>query len=232
MNIRDFAQKIEHTCLRVDAQSKDIERLCEEAVAHSFYGVCVAGSYVDLARKALGSSAVKLVSVVGFPHGNVETEVKQAEAKRLIELGAQELDVVIHVGALKEGRTQYIQDELEALVHLAKSTPLKLIIETSLLQESEKILACELAVKAGFAYVKTSTGFAGGGAEVRDIQLMRRTLGPLFGIKASGGIKTPSQAMSLIEAGANKIGSSQSVQLIKEFEEIEQQKSSGSSEAR
>jgi deoxyribose-phosphate aldolase len=219
LTLAEVARKIEHTLLKPSASEKEIIQLCQEAQEYHFFGVCVAGSFLSLARRELVQSATQIVSVVGFPHGNGHSKVKRDEIRTLIDEGAHELDVVLNWGALKEGREQYLLDELESLVQAAGSVPLKLIIEAAELNPSEKRKACELAQKVNFAFVKTSTGFASGGASAADVKIMRETVGPLMGIKASGGIKTWAQANDLIAAGANRIGASSSVQILKECRE-------------
>ncbi len=215
--LHDLNLKIEHTCLKPSASEADIRKLCHEALEYQFYGVCVAGSHLALVRKELSRSSIRIVSVVGFPHGNTHPKAKRDEMLTLIDEGAHEIDIVINWGALKEKREGYISEELNLLSQAAGSVPLKLIIEASELTDAEKKLACELAQRANFAFVKTSTGFASGGASASDIRLMRETIGPLMGIKASGGIKNFIQANEMILAGANRIGASASVSLIQEW---------------
>jgi deoxyribose-phosphate aldolase len=218
----DLVHKIEHTLLKPSAGERDVIQLCQEALEHRFFGICVAGCFVALARKELAQTRTQIVSVVSFPHGNAHSKSKRDEILTLIDAGAHELDVVMNWGALKEQRTQFLLDELTMLTQAAGSVPLKLIIEASELTAPEKRTACELAQKANFAFVKTSTGFASSGASVADVELMRECVGPLMGVKASGGIKSWAQAQDLIAAGANRIGTSNSLQMVREFTEQSQ----------
>lgn len=213
-NINILKSAIEHTLLKPEATSQDIGRLCKEAAENQFFGVCVNTCFVGLAKKNLMGSGVKVVSVIGFPLGTMETSSKAFETKRAVELGADEIDMVINVGALKERNLIYVKEDISSVVHAAQGKPVKVIIETALLTNEEKVLACEAAVAAQAHFVKTSTGFSGGGATLEDILLMRKTVGPKMGVKASGGVKTTEQAMGLLEAGANRLGTSSGVALV------------------
>lgn len=210
-----MAGYIDHTLLKPEATGDDITRLCQEAVENNFYAVCINPSYVKLAADILKVSAVKVAAVVGFPLGATTTATKAFETAEAVENGAAEIDMVIHIGALKSGDSKYVLTDIQAVVKAAKGNPVKVIIETGLLDEGEKVLACRLAREAGAAFVKTSTGFGPGGATVADVQLMRETVGPELGIKASGGVRTPGAAREMIEAGANRIGTSSGLVIVK-----------------
>lgn len=210
----DLAKHIEHTLLRSDATEADIRKLCSEAIQRSFFGVCVNSCYVALAKSLLKNHTPKLVSVVGFPLGTMESQAKAAETSRAIDLGADEIDMVLHVGALKEKRYDFVQRDIEIVLKACARRPLKVILETGILSHQEKILACRLSQSAGAQFVKTCTGFAPGQAEVADVELMRATVGKNMGVKASGGIKTAEKAWALIRAGADRLGTSSGVQLV------------------
>ena len=215
MSVR-LARYIDHTLLKPEATGEDIVKLCKEAIEHSFYAVCINPSYVDTAVKELQGSLVKVCAVIGFPLGATSTAAKAFEAAEAVDGGAEEVDMVIHVGALKSGNMQYVIDDLAAVVRAAKGNTVKVIIETGLLDKEEKITACRLVKESGAAFVKTSTGFGPGGATIADVQLMRETVGPELGIKASGGVRTAKEAGQMIEAGATRIGTSSGVAIIKE----------------
>lgn len=215
MSVR-LARYIDHTLLKPEATGEDIVKLCKEALEHSFYAVCINPSYVDTAVKELQGSPVKVCAVIGFPLGATSTAAKAFEAAEAVDGGAEEVDMVIHVGALKSGNIQYVIDDLAAVVRAAKGNSVKVIIETGLLDKEEKITACRLVKESGAAFVKTSTGFGPGGATIADVQLMRETVGPELGIKASGGVRTAKAARQMIEAGATRIGTSSGVAIIKE----------------
>lgn len=209
-----LAGYIDHTLLKPEATGRDIVKLCKEAVEYSFYAICINPSYVNTAVKELQGSPVKVCAVVGFPLGVTSTTVKAFEAVEAVDGGAEEIDMVIHVGALKEGSTRYVIDDLSAVVKAVKGKTVKVIIETGLLDKEEKITACRLVKESGAGFVKTSTGFGLGGATIADIQLMRETVGPDLGVKASGGIRTAKAAREMIEAGANRIGTSSGIAII------------------
>lgn len=209
-----MASYIDHTLLKPEATEEQILKLCAEARKYNFYSVCINSSYVSVAAKALQGSAVKVCAVVGFPLGAVTTATKVFEAREAIENGASEIDMVIHIGALKSGNESYVADDITAVVKAAGGSIVKVIIETGLLSDEEKILACRLADQAGAHFVKTSTGFGPGGATIADIALMRETVGPLLGVKASGGVRTPEAARQMIKAGANRIGTSSGIAII------------------
>ncbi len=203
---------IEHTLLKPEATQHEIEALCLEALEAKLWGVCVAPSFVTLAASMIQSRAV-VVSVVGFPLGSTTCTNKAAEAAECVRAGASEVDMVLHVGALKDKRYDYVNDDIQAVVR-ASGVPVKVIIETGLLSDEEKAIASRLVVQGGAHFVKTCTGFAKGEATVSDIALIRRTVGADFGIKASGGIRTHLQACALIDAGATRIGTSRGVAIL------------------
>ncbi len=207
---------IDHTILKPDASSDDIIRICQEAIKYGFYAVCVNSCHTQLAKRELGDSNVKLATVVGFPLGATSTKTKAFETMDAVENGANEIDMVINIGALKDANEEYLFKDIEAVVLAAgKGVLVKVIIETSLLSSREKVLVCKLAKKAGADFVKTSTGFSKGGATVEDVSLMRQAVGPNLGVKASGGIRDYLTARSLIEAGASRLGASSSVDIVK-----------------
>jgi deoxyribose-phosphate aldolase len=210
---------IDHTLLKTDARRAQMEQLCAEARQYSFATVCVQPVWVELAVELLTGSPVLTCTVSGFPQGANLPSVKLFETLAALRQGAQEVDMVINVGALKDGKTQLVQDEIQALAdacHSARSK-LKVIIECCLLSDDEKRLACKLSVQAGADFVKTSTGMSTSGAKVEDVRLMRSAVGPNVGVKAAGGIRTAKDALAMIEAGANRIGASASVGIVKEL---------------
>lgn len=218
---QSVAKMIDHTNLRPEATQEQIIRLCEEAREFGFGAVMVNACYVALARSRLKGSAVKVGAVVGFPLGATLTSVKQFEAEEALRLGAREIDMVLNIGVLKSGDHEFVASDIRALAeatHKHKAL-LKVILETGLLTDDEKVTACQLSVKAAADFVKTSTGFLGGGATVADVALMRRTVGNKAGVKASGGIRTASDARAMIEAGANRIGTSSGVSIVRELRE-------------
>jgi deoxyribose-phosphate aldolase len=214
IDIKDLSSFIDHTLLKPDVVERDIRKLCEEARRYQFYGVCVNGCWVPSAREILKGSQVKVISVVGFPLGAMCQESKAAETELAIRDGADEIDFVVNIGRLKQGDREYLLREFTNEVMAAHGRRVKVIIETCLLSREEKILACQLAVDAGVHFVKTSTGFSGGGATVADIRLMREIVGPDTGVKASGGIRDLETAVAMIEAGASRLGTSASVAII------------------
>jgi deoxyribose-phosphate aldolase len=211
----ELARYIDHTLLKADAVKLQFEKLCDEAVKYQFYSVCVNSGWVSFVAKRLRGSGVKVCSVVGFPLGEMETRSKAFEARNAIENGANEIDMVINVSALKSRDLKYVEEDIRAVKRACRSnTILKVIIETSLLTDEEKVLACEISKKADADFVKTSTGFSTSGATVVDIALMRRVVGPKMGFKASGGITDYSKAVALIQAGATRLGCGQSIAVI------------------
>jgi deoxyribose-phosphate aldolase len=212
-----LASMIDHTLLRPDAGPAQIERLCREAVEHRFATVCVNGTWVVPAAERLAGTPVRVDAVVGFPLGAGTARAKAFEARDAIANGASEIDMVIDVGALKAGLDDVVSRDIEAVVAaVGGAGPVKVILETCLLEDAEKVRGCELARDAGAAFVKTSTGFASGGATVRDVELMRRTVGRALGVKASGGIRTRDQAVAMIRAGANRLGTSAGVRIVRD----------------
>lgn len=210
---------IDHTLLKPDAKKEQIQQLCEEAREYSFASVCVNPTWVSYAKECLTDSYVKVCTVIGFPLGATTPEVKAFEAKNAINNGAEELDMVINIGALKNKDDELVEKDICAVVEAAKGKALvKVIIETCLLTDEEKVRACKLAKKAGAHFVKTSTGFSTGGASFEDVRLMRETVGEEMGVKASGGIRTTYDALKMIEAGATRIGTSSGVAIIKGLE--------------
>ncbi|RPK15797.1 deoxyribose-phosphate aldolase [Priestia endophytica] len=211
---KEIAKMIDHTLLKADAKKEEIEKLCEEAKAHQFASVCVNPTWVSLSSSLLEGTDVKVCTVIGFPLGANTPEVKAFEAQNAISNGATEVDMVINIGALKDGNDQEVKRDIQAVVEASKGVLVKVIIETCLLTEDEKIRACKLAVEAGADYVKTSTGFSTGGATVEDVALMRKTVGPDVGVKASGGVRNAEGAKAVIEAGATRIGASSGIAIV------------------
>ncbi len=206
---------IDHTLLKVEAGRSDIELLCREAVQHGFFSVCTNPWWVSLARSLVKGTPVKVCSVSGFPLGASMPEVKVEEARRCVDEGADEIDMVMNVGAFKDGEHSLVLEEISRVVEtVGRNRITKVIIETCVLTDEEKVAASRLAVQGGARFVKTSTGFASGGATPQDVRLMREAVGPGVGIKASGGIRTFDEAVLLVEAGANRIGTSASVGLV------------------
>ena len=216
---RAVARVIDHTLLKPEATADQVTRLCQEAVRFEFATAFVHPWDVPLAVSLLQGTAVKVGAPVGFPQGANLTTTKRAEAQDLLRVGASELDMVINIGALKSRERKAVENDIRAVVEIAHDggALLKVILETSLLTVDEKILACELAVAAGADFVKTSTGFAGGGATADDIALMRGVVGKRAGVKASGGIRTASDVVAMLDAGANRIGTSAGVQIVQEL---------------
>jgi deoxyribose-phosphate aldolase len=221
MSQRDIAQLIDQTNLRPEATADQIVQLCGEAREFGFATVVVNASHVELAVAQLQNGPTKVATVAGFPLGATLTSVKQVEANDSLHLGAREIDMVLNIGALKSGDRKLVLDDIRSVaetVH-AHGGLLKVILETVLLTDDEKKMACELSVQAGADFVKTSTGFLGGGATVADVSLMRRVVGPKVGVKASGGIRTAADAMAMIEAGADRLGTSSGVKIVQELRE-------------
>ncbi len=211
-----LARMIDHTLLKAEATAEQVRRLCDEAREYGFCSVCVNPSRVALAAEALAGSGVRVCTVTGFPLGATVAETKAFEAERSIRNGAQEIDMVLNIGALKDGDLSFVRDDIEAVVKVchAAGALCKVILETGYLSDAEKIQACQLAVAVGADFVKTSTGFGAGGATAADVALMRATVGPDIGVKAAGGIRTYEAAVEMIGAGANRIGASAGVQII------------------
>ena len=211
----ELAKCIDHTLLKTDARRADLERLVEEAKAYHFASVCVSPIWVSFAAHALQGSGVKTCTVIGFPQGATPSEVKAFETKRAIADGAEEVDMVIAVGKLKDGDDAYVKADIEAVVAAAKGKAVtKVIIETCLLTDEEKRRACLLAKEAGADFVKTSTGFSTGGATAADVKLMRESVGEDIGVKASGGVRSRADAEAMIAAGATRLGTSSGVKIV------------------
>jgi deoxyribose-phosphate aldolase len=211
-----LAPMIDHTILKPDVTRDQVVQLCREALQHGFAAVCVNPVWVKLCADILKGSAVKTCTVIGFPLGASMTDVKAYEARRAIQDGATEVDMVINVGALKGGETSLVESDIRGVVQVAQEygTLVKVIIETCLLSREEKITACLLSKKAGAQYVKTSTGFSTAGATVEDIRLMKETVGDVLKVKASGGIRTLALAQAMVRAGASRIGTSSGVAMV------------------
>jgi len=207
---------IDHTLLKPEATSEQIKKLCQEAIEHNFYSVCVNSYFVREAVTHLKDSQTLVCTVVGFPLGASTMETKRFEAMKAIAEGAKEIDMVINVSAIKSGNWQYVLDDMSSLAKVChqQGALLKVILETCLLNNDEKRKACELAVKAGVDFVKTSTGFSTGGATIEDVKLMREVVGPEMGVKASGGVRDQETARLMIEAGATRLGTSASVAIV------------------
>jgi deoxyribose-phosphate aldolase len=211
----DLARLIDHTLLKPEATEPEIRRLCAEAKKHSFASVCVNPSWVALSSQLLAGTPVKVCTVIGFPLGATTPTAKAVETRDAIANGAAEIDMVINVGALKSGDDDLVCRDIEGVVGAARGSAIvKVILETALLTREEKIKACLLARRAGADFVKTSTGFSSGGATVEDIALMRETVGPAMGVKASGGIRDTATAAAMVAAGATRIGASASVAIV------------------
>ncbi|WP_341299811.1 deoxyribose-phosphate aldolase [Lysinibacillus sp. FSL H8-0500] len=212
---QNFARMIDHTLLKAETTKEQIDKLCAEAKQFNFASVCVNPTWVKHSSELLHGSDVLVCTVIGFPLGANTPAVKALEAKDAIANGAQEVDMVINIGALKDKNYDLVQADIATVVEAAKGNALvKVIIETCLLTDEEKVKACELAVAAGADYVKTSTGFSTGGATVADIALMRKTVGPELGVKASGGVRSLEDMKKMVEAGATRIGASSGVAIM------------------
>lgn len=211
----ELAKYIDHTLLKPESTREDILRVCEEAKHYNTASVCVNPFWIGFIAEQLKGTDIKPCCVIGFPLGATLPEVKAFETSAAIRDGAKEVDMVINVGALRGGELETVYEDIKAVVDAAKGKALvKVIIETCLLTDEQKVTACELAKKAGADFVKTSTGFSTGGAKVEDIRLMRETVGPEMGVKASGGVRTKADAEAMIEAGATRIGASSSKKII------------------
>jgi len=214
--VGDLASAIDHTLLAADTTAERIDALCDEALRHRFASVCVNGTWVRRCAEILAGSEVLVCAVVGFPLGAMAPEVKAYEARRAIEDGACEVDMVLNVGALKSGDDAFVRRDIAGVAEVCHKlgARLKVILETCLLEDAEKVRACELAKAAGADFVKTSTGFSKGGATAGDVALMRRVVGPVLGVKASGGVRDQSTARAMLAAGATRIGASASVAIV------------------
>lgn len=213
--MNDMAKYIDHTILNADATEKDIQRICIEAKEYNFKTVCINPGWVDYAAHLLKGTDVGITTVIGFPLGANTSEIKAAEAKQAVEKGVSDVDMVINIGALKNEDYTTVLNDIKAVVDAVDGKAIvKVIIETSLLNKTEKIRACELAKQAGADFVKTSTGFSTGGATLDDVKLMRATVGPKMGVKASGGVRSYEDAVAMIEAGATRIGASSGIAIV------------------
>ena len=214
-NNMDFAKMIDHTILKPEATKEEVKKLCNEAVRYGFHSVCVNSSYVYYCAQLLKDTDVKVCTVVGFPLGAMSTDGKVGETLAAVEDGAEEIDMVIHIGMIKSGDWKYVKEDVASVVEAAGDRAIvKVILETCLLTEEEKIQACRICKEAGADFVKTSTGFSRGGATVADVELMRRTVGPVMGVKASGGIRTAAKAEEMAEAGADRLGTSSGIAIV------------------
>lgn len=206
---------IDHTILKATASSSDVQKLCEEAIEHEFYSVCVNGCYVADAKQLLQGTDVKVAAVVGFPLGAMTTAAKVFEAKEAIENGASEIDMVINVAKLKDGEFEYVENEIRQIKEAIGDNVLKVIIETCYLTDEEKVKACELSLVAKADFVKTSTGFGTGGATYEDVKLMKSVVGDNAKVKASGGVRDKETAQKYVELGAERLGTSSGIDIVK-----------------
>jgi len=219
--LKSIEKYIDHTMLKPDATREMLERLCNEAKEYGFYSVCINSYYVNLCKQLVSDSDVKVCCVVGFPLGASNYAVKAFEAKNAIDNGAQEIDMVINIGALKNKEYDVVLNDIKSVVNETKGKALlKVIIETCLLTDEEKIKACKLSVEAGAHFVKTSTGFSLSGATVHDVKLMKDAVNGKCKIKASGGIRTLNDLENMISAGADRVGASSSVSIMKEYKTL------------
>jgi len=211
----DLASYIDHTLLKPEATAEQIDKLCSEAITHHFASVCVNTSWAARCARKLRGTGVKVAVVVGFPLGAMSGRSKGFEARHAIEEGANEIDMVINIGALKSGDLKTVEEDIKHVVRVCgRNVQLKVIIETALLTDEEKVTACRIAKDAGADFVKTSTGFSKAGATVKDVALMRRTVGPAMGVKAAGGIRSFEDALAMIDAGATRLGTSSGVAIV------------------
>ena len=206
---------IDHTILKATASNSDVQKLCEEAIEHEFYSVCVNGCYVADAKQLLQGTDVKVAAVVGFPLGAMTTAAKVFEAKEAVENGASEIDMVINVAKLKDGEFEYVENEIRQIKELIGDNVLKVIIETCYLTDEEKVKACELSLVAKADFVKTSTGFGTGGATYEDVKLMKSVVGDNAKVKASGGVRDKETAQKYVELGAERLGTSSGIDIVK-----------------
>ena len=216
MTLQLLARKIDHTQLKPYSTITDIEKLCHEAMEFQFACACINGCWAPLCRDILKGTDIKVGVAVGFPLGAMATDVKVCEAKTAILQGSNEIDMVINIGYLKDKKYKDVELDIKKVKEVCKHIELKVILETCLLTDEEKRIACEIAVQAGATFVKTSTGFSTGGATIHDIELMKKTVGPTIGVKASGGIHTYQTALEMLNAGASRIGTISSVSIMEE----------------
>lgn len=212
-----LAAYMDHTLLKADASKEQILKVCEEAKKYHFASVCVNSCWISLVAKELEGTGVTPCCVVGFPLGAMMTSAKATETRDAVAAGAREIDMVIHVGAIKSGDWDTVKEDIAAVNAAKGAAKLKVILETCLLTDEEKVRACEISKEAGADFVKTSTGFSAGGATATDVALMRRTVGEMMGVKASGGIRTLDDALDMIEAGASRLGVSAGVKIVEEL---------------
>jgi len=210
----DIASHIDHTLLKPDATREQLQLVCDEARQYHFATVCVNAANIPFVARCLAGSSVKPIAVVGFPLGAMTSSAKSFEAREAVRAGAREIDMVINIGALKSRDYATVQEDIECVVGASRPYPVKVILETSQLTRDEKIISCALSKAAGAAFVKTSTGFGGGGATVEDIELMRQVVGPEMGVKASGGVRNTDDAKKMFKAGADRIGASASIAIV------------------
>lgn len=211
----DFAQLIDYTALRPDITNTQIEKLCREAKKYHFYSVCINSYFIPLAKVFLDNSKVKICTVVGFPLGANLCSVKEYEAAISANVGAEEIDMVLNIAALKDKDYQKVKEDISAVVKAVKGLVCKVILENILLSNEEKKIACKIAGEAGAHFVKTSTGFESGGATIEDIKLMRKVVDNHMGVKAAGGIRDYNTALKMVDAGATRIGASKAIEIIK-----------------
>lgn len=217
MDKRALASIIDHTILKPDAARETVIEYCRQAVEYGFASVCINPCFVKLAADQLKNTSVKVCTVIGFPLGAGSTEAKAYEAAVAVAQGAHEVDIVINIGALKEGNLEYVEQDIRQVVKASENALVKVIIETCYLTDEEKVIACRLAKNAGAHFVKTSTGFGSAGATAADVALMRETVGNDMGVKAAGGIRSFKDAAAMVEAGANRLGTSSGIKIINEL---------------
>lgn len=214
-----LAKMIDHSLLKPTITYEDVKKGCELALTYNVASICVKPCHVKLASKLLKKSSVKTGTVIGFPHGSNTTETKVAEAKQAIADGAEELDMVCNIGAVKSNDWKLVEEDIKAVVNSAEKTIVKLILETCYLTEDEKVKVCQLAEKAGADFVKTSTGFGTAGATIEDIKLMRKSVSDKVGVKAAGGIRSLDKALEVIEAGATRIGATATEKIMNQWQD-------------
>ncbi|NIZ40373.1 deoxyribose-phosphate aldolase [Entomospira entomophila] len=219
--MQSIAKMIDHTLLKPDATSDQIMKLCQEAMQYNFASVCINPHWIPLAKETITQDDVKICTVVGFPLGANSTKTKVVETQDAIKMGAEEIDMVLNISKVKEGDFIYVEDEIKQVVQASAGHIVKVILETCLLTEEEIITACQSCIQAGAQFVKTSTGFSTRGATVEDVLLMKKTVGDHCEVKAAGGVRTMSDMMKMIKAGASRIGTSAGVSLIQNLESSE-----------